>query len=141
MSDATTASFEYLQWQPLFEKQKPYEVFIPRASFGNRQDIPRSNLAFETREVPIRDIRGSEDSFKLDIHGFEIVKHATGVENLKIREAVLGKYIAEMEAFLKAHLGDEGLRTFCFDHRVCSPALSLLIVHVFCWVGNVNSNY
>ncbi|KAL1868435.1 hypothetical protein VTK73DRAFT_3674 [Phialemonium thermophilum] len=120
MAQTTTASFEYLHWQDLYKKQKPYEVFLPRASFGDKHAVPRSNLSFETREIPIQDVRGREESFKLDIHGFEFARQTTtAVENLKDKEYVLGQYVPEMEAFLKEYLcGGEEMRTLCFDHRL-----------------------
>ncbi len=121
--EAVAASFEFLRWQPSYEKQKPYEVFLPLASFNeNNTKIPRSNLVFEPRSVRIHNARGQHDVFRLDTQGFEFACHATSVPDLKDRTAVAERYIPEMEAFLRQHLsidatGDD-VRTFCFDLRV-----------------------
>ncbi|KAK1765102.1 hypothetical protein QBC33DRAFT_181399 [Phialemonium atrogriseum] len=121
---AVEASFEFLQWQPLYEKQKPYEVFLPLASFGenNRDKIPRSNLVFERRPVRVHDVRGRQDAFGLDTHGFQFVRQPTAVRDLKDRAAVGEQYVPEMEAFLRRYLGMGGeggeARTFCFDLRL-----------------------
>jgi len=117
------ASFEFLQWQKSYEQQKPYEVFLPLASFSQNSKIPRSNLIFEPRIVPIQDIRNQQDMFNLDTHGFQVVKCPTTVKNLKDRTAVIEQYVPEMERFLQGKLddgggGDKQVRTYCFDLRV-----------------------
>ena len=95
------ASFEFLQWQKSYEQQKPYEVFLPLASFSQNSKIPRSNLIFEPKIVPIQDIRNQQDMFNLDTHGFQAVKGPTTVKNLKDRTAVIEQYVPEMQRFLK----------------------------------------
>ncbi|KAK0701725.1 hypothetical protein B0T26DRAFT_528308 [Lasiosphaeria miniovina] len=119
--ETVDASFEFLQWQPSYEKHKPYEVFLPLASFSNsNNEIPRSNLAFEPRSVRVRNARGRRDVFGLDTHGFEFARHASAVgDQLKDRSAVTAHYVPEMEAFLQRHLGGgTDVRTFCFDLRL-----------------------
>lgn len=120
------ASFEYLRWTPLYEKQKPYEVFLPLAKFGDKKEtVPRSNLAFETRSTTVQDVRGREASYRLDEHGFQFAKHATAVSNLCDADAVDREYVPEMQAFLADTVlaGEGPVRTFCFDVRVRLPTL------------------
>ena len=116
------ASFEYLQWGPFYEKQKPYEVFLPLASFGDKKEtVPRSNLAFETRVMCVSDVRGAEQNYCLDTHGFQFAKHTTAVKNLDDADTVHRIYVPEMQAFVADNLlaGEPGpIRTFCFDIRV-----------------------
>lgn len=114
------ASFEFLQWQKSYEQQKPYEVFLPLSSFSKNSKIPRSNLIFERRIIPVQDIRGQQDMFNLDTHGFQVVKSPTTVKNLKDRNTVIEQYVPEMEGFLQRNLddGDKQVRTYCFDLRV-----------------------
>jgi hypothetical protein len=115
------ASFEFLQWQPSYEIQKPYEVFLPLASFGKTK-IPRSNLVFEPHTVRVQDARACYKDYELDTHGFQFLQHATAVRDLKDRASVNDHYIPEMEAFLRRHLqemdGEMETRAFCFDLRV-----------------------
>lgn len=115
------ATFEFIQWQSSYEKQKPYEILIPLSSLaGDASTVPRSNLVFEPRSLPVRDVRGREDAFDLDTHGFQFVRRATIVEDLKDRVAVKEQYVPEIEDFLRRHLslGDQPVRTFGFDLRV-----------------------
>ena len=64
------ASIQYLKWDTLFEKERPFHVFrdIP----PNATDQRVTNITFEPKDVEFHNIRGHEDSFKLDIHGFMI---------------------------------------------------------------------
>jgi len=113
------ASFEFLQWQKSYEQQKPYEVFLPLASFSEHSKIPRSNLIFERRIVPIQDVRVQQDMFNLDTHGFQALKSPTTIKDLKDRTAVIEQYVPEMERLLQHTLGGgEQVRTYCFDLRV-----------------------
>lgn len=126
MAAAVDATFEFLQWQPSYEEQKPYEIFasLPSFSDDNKAKIPRSNLVFEPRTVPVRDVRGREADFTLDAHGFAFLRHATATADLKDRDAVHEQYVPEMERFLRRHLAAEGgsggrdVQTVCFDLRV-----------------------
>jgi hypothetical protein len=124
MTGTVTASFEFLQWQDAYSKQKPYEIFLPLDSLGDKKTkIPRSNLVFEPRTILAEDAAGREDEFALDRHGFQFAKHFTKITDLKDRRAVTDLYVPEMEEFLRGLLqveDTEDIRTFCFDLRVSS---------------------
>lgn len=135
MAASVDATFEFLQWQPSYEEQKPYEIFasLPSFSDDNKAKIPRSNLVFEPRTVPVRDVRGREADFTLDAHGFAFLRHATATADLKDRDAVHEQYVPEMERFLRRHLAAEGgsggrdVQTVCFDLRVSRAWLELML--------------
>ncbi|KAK4172754.1 hypothetical protein QBC36DRAFT_196266 [Triangularia setosa] len=116
------ASFQFLQWQALYSKQKPYEVFLPAESFQNK--IPRSNLVFEPHSVRVHDVRTQRDEYTLDTHGFQFIRHITMVEDFKDRTVVQQSYIPEMERLLGQHLSQsqgghgDAVRTVCFDFRL-----------------------
>ncbi|KAK4201001.1 hypothetical protein QBC40DRAFT_278966 [Triangularia verruculosa] len=114
------ASFQFLQWQALYSKQKPYEVFLAAESFQNK--IPRSNLVFEPRSVQVQDVRDRREEYTLDAHGFQFLRHKTTVQDFKDRSVVGDSYIPEMQQVLRQHLskGEQGedIRTVCFDFRL-----------------------
>jgi hypothetical protein len=134
------ASLEFLQWQESYEHQKPYEVFLPQASFENSaKKIPRSNLVFETQTVQVHDASGQEELFSLDKQGFQFVKCPTSARNLKDRSVVNENYVPEMEAFLQCHLGGESqIRVHCFDLRVSTRKTHAKASH-FHTLPNVSS--
>ncbi|KAI0412576.1 hypothetical protein F5X98DRAFT_367177 [Xylaria grammica] len=114
------ASFEYLQWQELYQRQKPYEVFFPLSTLGVDADkIPRSNLMFETKSLPIKDVRGRMHEYSLDDQGFAFSTHSlSGNADLKDRAYVESSYIPLMGDFVKEFIEEPSARTFCFDIRV-----------------------
>ena len=64
------ARLAFLKWVPLYENQKPFQVFtsLPLGA-------PSTNLVFEDEEeLDIRDMRGQEHNFKLDEHAFQLCK-------------------------------------------------------------------
>ena len=77
-SEPTTlkAAFDYLQWTPLYEIEKPFQVFIdiPKHCPDQRED----NLAFSTGpEELVFDVCGKEKDFTLDKNGFTYIKHSS----------------------------------------------------------------
>ncbi|KAK4166349.1 hypothetical protein QBC43DRAFT_286800 [Cladorrhinum sp. PSN259] len=142
-SAAETATFNFIKWQPLYATQKPYEILLPLPPASESEStttgartpkVPRSNLIFEPHSVPVQDVRPLRDAFKLDIHGFEFVRHSTSVgggSEFKQRSTIEGVYLPEMEKFLADYLrhddddddSDEGVtgkevKTVCFDYRI-----------------------
>ncbi|KAH8678135.1 hypothetical protein BX600DRAFT_145551 [Xylariales sp. PMI_506] len=116
---STTGSLQYFKWQDINNYQKPYEVFFPLASFGDEnRNVQRTNLAFEIKDVAVRDARGDEARYCLDIHGFAFAQHSTSVHDLKDRGAVEKHYLPEMEEFLKAYLGNHKAKTYIFETRI-----------------------
>ncbi|PPJ57945.1 hypothetical protein CBER1_09720 [Cercospora berteroae] len=73
---------------------------------------------FECVEVPITDIRGKGDEFKLDVHGFEYVKERSGLapEDTENHEKIKQVYYGECEKLLKRITG--GSRVHIMGH-VC----------------------
>jgi len=96
---------------------KPYEI-LPSVLSSYPQDHPASNLVFNPRVVDIQDVRGREEEFSLECHGFCFLRCQTRVRDLKDEKEVEGTYIPEIEALLRKELG-EGVRVFVFGWKVC----------------------
>ncbi|KAJ4328833.1 hypothetical protein N0V84_000620 [Fusarium piperis] len=128
---AVLASLDYLKWDALFERQKPCGVFTTTRSFRDEHSVPRSNLVFEKKFVPIQNARDLEHQLKLDTQGFHFEKHATTLPNLKDRDSVLTSYVPKMEKFLKHALGQpSGIRTFYFDIQLVTPAADFILLQL-----------
>lgn len=111
----------YLEWQDLYNRERPFQVFCAEVPAGDG-DLRTSNLAFKTgpQEV-IHDVRGNEDYFSLDQHGFTFRKHCTGLrEETLSHEAVETAYLPEMAQFIKNNV-DDADRVVFFDWRVRLP--------------------
>lgn len=121
------AQLMYLDWQDLYNRERPFQVFCAEVPAGDG-DLRTSNLAFKTgpQEV-IHDVRGREESFSLDQHGFAFKKHGTWLtEKTLSQEAVENVYLPEMEQFIKNNVDDVD-RVVFFDWRVRSSISKLLI--------------
>lgn len=120
MSPSISTTFQYLVWQKLYEKEKPFKLFIdlpPHVS-----DQRRTNLVFQPKVAEnIIDVRGYESSFFLDIHGFKFIKHTTSVENFHVLAEVNQKYFKEVEEIIHENVEDVE-RVVIFDWRVCSKS-------------------
>lgn len=106
----------FLQWQDLYEEEKPFEVVTEtiRGS-GNR----RTNLVFGTNgEQNIEDIRGrEEDHFALDSHGFVYRTKPCPFNAFDNKQRILEEYLPWAESIVKQEVGDIG-RVLIFDWRV-----------------------
>jgi hypothetical protein len=109
-------SFEYLKKLELYAIEKPYEILVPMSLFPN-SNIPRTNLAFEAVTVDIDDVRGKEEFYNLDRHGFAFAHHPVQAMNLKDRETIEQTYISEVQSLLRREI--PGIkRLLSFDWRV-----------------------
>ena len=55
----------------------------------------------ESIELPVHDIRGEEEKYTLDSHGFEIVKHESKEKDFVDEEKIKDQYYEEVEDILK----------------------------------------
>ncbi len=85
-------------------------------TFDPPPGVPRSNTVHETHQVPIYDLRGVEPEAALDREGFELLRHASAVQNFYDEDEVLKKYYPEAERLIAEATGAS--RVFIFDHTV-----------------------
>lgn len=111
------AHIEYLQRLPLYQQEKPFQLFVPIDE--QDQDARSTNLAFEQKKQTFVDIRERVNEFSLDLHGFQIqaVPKTFDSQLFKSRQSVEKEYLPEIERLLKG-LGDGCDRVFIFDWRL-----------------------
>ncbi|KAK0636138.1 hypothetical protein B0T17DRAFT_587397 [Bombardia bombarda] len=109
-----TVQLSYIQWLDIFETEKPYEV-ISEVPPG----LAPSNFSCSAAapEV-IHDIRGHEDSFNLEDHGFQVWTNTLAVTAFD-KETVENKYLPSIGALLKEVFGPR-TEAFVFDWRLSS---------------------
>ncbi|KAK3377335.1 hypothetical protein B0T24DRAFT_620990 [Lasiosphaeria ovina] len=124
-STAFQTSLNYLSSTNLYDKEKPYEIWLDNVPAGLRP----TNVAFQLYpDVAVYDARAvGLDSFSIEEHGFEFRRHPFPKDRCPIstaeeaiptneqRDAVLS-YIDVMNKFLCESLGGE--KAVCFDWRV-----------------------
>ena len=113
---AEVTKLNFLDWSSKYESEKPYQVIIS----GHEADeaCKDTNLVFKlSPEVTVQDIRGREEAFTLDDHGFAVRRQQSKVEKFDSADEIDQVYIPEMEALLMQEV--EGAdRVFVFDWRV-----------------------
>ncbi|KAI0269777.1 hypothetical protein BC834DRAFT_967519 [Gloeopeniophorella convolvens] len=78
--------------------------------------VPQTNIAPETYDSVVHDVRGKEDTVSLDTNGFAFVKHVSAEKDFTDEEAITTKYYKEVEELLKEHVGAK--KVVIFDHTI-----------------------
>ena len=109
------AKLNFLQWQELYERQKPYEI-ITKSTQG--PDGRWTNLVFGTNEEQtIRDGRGVEDHFSLDRHDFTYRSMNPAFSGFESKKRMLQEHLPWVASTIKQEAGDAEC-AFVFDWRV-----------------------
>jgi hypothetical protein len=118
LSRDLTTSFDYLVWNPSFQRGKPVRVLLnaPEATAAAQK-----NLLLYKAGPPetIVDVRGREGHYSIDSHGFRYLKHHSqySVAELHNTQIVQEHYLAECQAVLEDSLNDVD-RVHVFNWRV-----------------------
>lgn len=115
-----SANLNFLQWQKLYEEEKPFQIFINLPE--DAEDQRTTNLVFEKISLKIHDVRGHSNDFSLDTNGFMYRQHITKVIDFSNRQSVVESYLSEIKSLLQQEV--EGAdHIFFFDWRVCRTYL------------------
>lgn len=111
----------YAKDLPIFKHEKPYSILT---SFEGCDETTNMQFGPEQAET-ITSIRGVEDQFTLDKHGFKYTSSPTAFSDWGNRQAVEENYLPEVEALLHKSV-EEVDEILIFDWRVRS-ILQLLL--------------
>lgn len=115
----------FLQWQRLYEIEKPFQIFINIPE--DAQDQRDTNLVFGKVECMIQDIRDAAHEPSLDETGFIYRRHTTKLNDFTNRTIVDQDYLPEVERLLRCELDDVD-RVFFFDWRVCKNFVPRILI-------------
>lgn len=107
-------SIQFLQWQSLYENEKPFQIFT--SLLPNAQDQRKTNLVWEEKTITVEDFRERAQKFQLDTHGFTS-RQLHGFDDLSDNNIVKNVYIPAVKDMLRRELEDVGT-VFVFDWRV-----------------------
>ncbi|KAH8596649.1 methyltransferase CmcJ [Bisporella sp. PMI_857] len=115
-------SLKFLEWQTLYETEKPFQIFINIPE--EAEDKRDTNLVFHDVRLQISDARDLDQNLSIDEKGFVYRRYPTSVMNFTDRKMVEDAYLPEIEAILRREL-DGVDRVFFFDWRlrINSPEL------------------
>ena len=77
----------------------PGDGSLPAPSYVGKPETYEKPV--ETIELPVHNIRGEEEKYTLDSHGFQIVRHESGEKEFVDEEAIKEGYYKEVEDILK----------------------------------------
>lgn len=109
------ASIKYIKWQELYEKEKPFQIFIDIRK--DAVDQRYHNLVFENKQETFFNIRGREQEFRLDDHGFAYHHHHFNFDDYEDRVSVESSYLPQVESFIRNEV-EEVDKVFFFDWRL-----------------------
>ncbi|KAF2801578.1 uncharacterized protein BDZ99DRAFT_403092 [Mytilinidion resinicola] len=101
----------------IYKKEKPYVCLVPLTNAP--PGFQQSNVEYHNKDVNVCDIRRSEETFKLDVHGFQLVKHRPAYDAWHDGIRVIREYYPHIVDLLKSQLGAQ--RVHIYDHTVISP--------------------
>jgi hypothetical protein len=113
------ASFQFLSELPLYETEKPYELFMYTIPEG----LPKSNCEYTQHDcIAVNDARGIEDDIRLQDCGFCFLRaDHVPVPTMDCFESgtqvEISQYLNDTVSLLQQHLSAD--RILCFDWRVC----------------------
>ncbi|KAJ5805664.1 uncharacterized protein N7503_003266 [Penicillium pulvis] len=121
MAKDQRAQLRYFQWSPEFYKTKPYELLLDNIP----DDFPVTNFETSPEEAEvIQDLRGMEQSFTLEDHGFCIAKQRLDIPVFD-QDTIEKVYLPQVERLLKGMMPDiQDL--FIFDWRLRSSDRKLI---------------
>ncbi|KAL9103694.1 MAG: hypothetical protein Q9163_001288 [Psora crenata] len=95
---------KYIKDLELYKREKPFQILI---------DIPKdapdqrfTNLDYEDREETFHDVRGKEQMYSLDNHGFTYRHHDFAFDEYENRAAVEANYLPKIEHFIRKEVQD-----------------------------------
>lgn len=103
MARTERAVFEYLQWQDIFNYEKPFQILIDKIP-RDAPDQRRTNCTFLAgKEELVEDVRGEFDKFSLDKHGFTYRVHESQLQgaDFEDKKKVEEIYLPECEEIIR----------------------------------------
>ncbi|KAH0564994.1 hypothetical protein GP486_001609 [Trichoglossum hirsutum] len=113
------AQIGYLDPLPLYRTEKPFMCTIPMWYVPNAR---QTNFSSTLHTCEIKDIRGAEFEFQLDVHGFQIEHYSTEMSAIDFdkENVIREKYYEECKRFLCNRFGAE--KVFIFDYMVSAES-------------------
>jgi len=108
-------TIRYLKNLELYKREKPFQILIDIPE--DAPDQRSTNLEYEDKEVEFQDVRGKEQAYTLNDHGFTYRHYDFGFDEYEDREAVEKRYLPKVEDFIRKEV-DEVDKIFIFDWRL-----------------------
>src|SRR5436305_593967 len=111
---ADKAFVQFLQWNSLYEKERPFQIFMDL--LPGSEDRRKTNLVWEEKQIEVKDFRDEASKYHLDTHGFATCR-LPGFRLLPDRDVITEEYLPAVKDMLRSSLDDVGT-VFVYDWRV-----------------------
>jgi hypothetical protein len=98
----------------IYNSEKPYACLVPLTHAP--KGFEQSNIHGSDKHVGVIDIRGVEDQFKLDVNGFELMRHNTTFDKWHDGKSVVKEYYPYISELVKKVTGAK--ISYVYDHTV-----------------------
>ena len=113
------ASFRFLQWQNLYDREKPFQLLSQLSP--SAEDQRTTNLVFDDEVVEVEDVRSTAFSPTLDGHGFMFRTCPSVLPDFTDQKIVEEQYFLEVEKLIKTNVED-AKQIYIFDWRLRNTA-------------------
>ncbi|KAI0153294.1 hypothetical protein GGR57DRAFT_513129 [Xylariaceae sp. FL1272] len=122
MAQTQMAWVKFLKWSPLYEKERPFQIFMNLRP--ESRDQRKDNLNWHEKQIEVTDIRAQADEFQLDTHGFTM-RELHGYSQLQSLSeyVIVREYLPAVKEMLQSELRDVGT-VFIYDWRLRSSDYS-----------------
>ncbi|KAI1409003.1 hypothetical protein F5Y13DRAFT_182363 [Hypoxylon sp. FL1857] len=113
MSQSTFIQLRFLKPLEKYQHEKPYWLFVAKP---NEADM--TNVALEAVPgIHVHDVRGEEENYKLDEHGFQFVSHGLDFEAFHDNQRIEREYLPQVEEMILKNI-PYAEKVFVFNWRV-----------------------
>ncbi|KAK5659825.1 hypothetical protein OQA88_1037 [Cercophora sp. LCS_1] len=100
MAPKISVSINFLKRLKLYKTEKPFRLYIGQPV--DFPDAPITNVETEPRAgIELSDIRGEEELYSLETHGFRFIKHDQSFSAFTDARVVEEQYLPEVEAIIR----------------------------------------
>lgn len=109
-------SIFYMKKCAKYDIEKPYFFNVP-VEDSWKPTVQQTNVSYTRKTVAVTDIRGYEDAFSLDRHGFQlgILRTSLCYEEFSSDNSIVTRYYQDVKEFLTKQLGATEVLPFDFQ--------------------------
>ncbi|KAI0149944.1 hypothetical protein F4776DRAFT_603916 [Hypoxylon sp. NC0597] len=113
MSQPALVQLRFLKPLEKYQNEKPYWLFV-----GKPDGVDMTNVTLEAVSgIPIHDVRGEEQNYELDKHGFQFISHGLNFEAFHDDQRIEREYLPQVEEMILKNI-PYAKKVFVFNWRL-----------------------
>ncbi|KAL6881403.1 hypothetical protein J3F83DRAFT_722158 [Trichoderma novae-zelandiae] len=99
----TMATLGFIKPLELYDNEKPYWLFLAKPD--HRPDVELTNVQLDViTGIPLHDVRGHEDSYSLEEHGFQFIKTNQTFQAFDSEQRIIDEYLPQVEKVIRENI-------------------------------------